>query len=77
MLVYLCTEKIVDRVDRITRIRIGISKGVLIHFQFPERFFSNKNAVRAIKVTRCMVLIAQPWTEALARGVKISRAYIA
>ena len=74
MLVYLCTENTVDRINRIIRIKIGLSKGVLIHPQFQERLFSTKNVVRAIKVTRWMVLIAQPCTEPLARGVKMSRA---
>ena len=74
MLVYLCMEKIADRIDRIIRIRIGLSRGVLIHFHSHLRHLSTKNAVRAIKVTRWMMPTAQPWTEPRARGVKMSRA---
>jgi len=66
----------VDRITRINRKTIGLSKGVLIHSQFQVRLFSNKKAVRAVSVTRWMVVMAQPWTDALARGVKIRRAYI-
>ena len=70
-------EKIVDRIDRIIRIRIGLSKGVFIHFQFQVMLFSNKRAVRAIRVTRWIMHMAQPWTDALASGVKINNAYTA
>jgi len=51
-----------------------LSKGVLIHFQSQFQFISSKKAVRAIIVTRWITHMAQPWTEALARGVKMSRA---
>ena len=60
MLVNICIEKAVDRADNIIRIKMGLSKGVLIHFQFPVTLFSIKNAVRAIKVTRWMLVTAQP-----------------
>jgi hypothetical protein len=36
-----------------------------------------KKAVRDIRVIRWMVATAQPWTEPRARGVKMSKAYIA
>ena len=65
-----------DRIDRINRKIIGLSSGVLIHSQFQARVFSNNKAVRAVSVTRWMVVMAHPWTDALARGVKIRRAYI-
>jgi hypothetical protein len=74
MLVWRRDEKAVDSRQRSSRQRKGLSKGVLIHFQLPVRLFSTKNAVRAIKVSRWMVVTAQSWTDALARGVKISRA---
>ena len=74
MLVCLCMEKIVDRINRINRIKIGLSKGVLIHFQFHVHAFSSKKVVRAMSVIRWMVAISQPWTDARARGVKMSRA---
>jgi len=51
MLVWRRDEKAVDSRQRSSRQRKGLSKGVLIHFQFPVRLFSTKNAVRAIKVT--------------------------
>jgi hypothetical protein len=46
----------------------------LIHFQFQVQDFSSKKAVRAIRVTMWMMVMAQPWTDARARGVKMSRA---
>jgi hypothetical protein len=72
VLVYLCNEKTVEIMDRISRIMIALSKGVFIHFHSQERLFSNKNAVRAIRVTMWITLIAQPWTAPIARGVKMS-----
>ena len=54
------TEKKVDRIDRMSRIRNGLSKGVLIHFQFPVWIFSSRKAVRAMRVTMWMVVMAQP-----------------
>jgi uncharacterized protein YbgA (DUF1722 family) len=60
-----------------SRARIGLSKGVLIHFHSQLRLFSMKKAVRDIRVIRWMVATAQPWTEPRARGVKMSKAYIA
>ncbi len=63
----------VDRIDRIIRIKIGLSKVVLIHFQFHVKLFSSKKAVRAMRVTRWMVVMAQPWTDARARGVNTKR----
>ena len=77
MLVKRCKEKIVDRKQSSSRQRIGLSNGVLIHFQFQFQFISSKKAVRAIMVTMWITHIAQPWTDALARGVKINNAYIA
>jgi hypothetical protein len=53
-----------------------LSKGVFIHFQVQFQFISSKNAVRAMMVTMWMMHMAQPWTEALANGVKINNAYI-
>ena len=75
MLVYVCTEKTEDRRQRTRRQRIGMSSGVFFHSQFHARLFSSKKAVRANKVTKWMTLMAQPWTEASARGVKMSRKY--
>ena len=74
MLVYLWNEDPVDRIDRIIRVKIGLSNGVLIHFQSLVSVFSTKNAVRAIKPRRWIVVMAQSWTEALASGVNMSRA---
>jgi len=74
MLVKRCKEKIVDRKQRSSRQRIGLSNGVFIHFQFQFQFISSKKAVRAMMVTRWITHMAQPWTDARARGVKMSRA---
>ena len=68
-------EKTVDRIDRINRQIIGLSSGVLIHFQFHVSDFSNKKTVSATKVTICIMVTAQSCTDARARGVKIRRAY--
>ncbi len=73
-LIWRREERAVDRINRINKIIIGLSKGVLIHCHFPVRVFSIKKAVRAMRVTMWMVVTAQPWTEPLAKGVKISRA---
>jgi hypothetical protein len=67
----------VDRIVRISRTINGLSKGVFIHFQFQDMAFSNKKAVRAIRVTIWMMVMAHSWTDALASGVKMSRANIA
>jgi hypothetical protein len=67
----------VDRINRINRIKIGLSKGVFIHFQSQVRFLLSRKAVRAIRVTRWIMHMAQPWTDALASGVKINNAYTA
>jgi hypothetical protein len=67
----------VDRIDRMIRINIGLSKGVLIHFQFQVMLFSNRRALRAMRVTMWIMHMAQPWTEPLAKGVKTSKADIA
>ena len=68
-------EKTVDRIDRINSRIIGLSSGVLIHFQFQVMLFSNKKAASDISVTRWMVDTAQSCTDATARGVKTRRAY--
>jgi len=73
MLVYLWIENPVDRIARIIKTNRGLSKGVLIHFQFQVRLFSIKNEAKAINVIRCIVFTAQLWTEALARGLNISK----
>jgi hypothetical protein len=73
ILVYLCTEKREDRRQKIRRQRIGMSMGVLIHSQLHARLFSSNKAVRANRVTKWMTLMAQPWTEAIAKGVKMRR----
>jgi hypothetical protein len=65
----------VDRIDRIKRIRMGLSKGVVIHFQFQSRLFSRKKAVKAKRVTPWMTHMAHPWTAPIASGVKMSREY--
>jgi hypothetical protein len=70
-------EKAKERRHRIRRAMRGLSRGVLIHFQSQTRHLPNKKAVRAISVTIWMMVTAQPWTEALARGVKMRRAYMA
>jgi hypothetical protein len=67
----------VDRINRINRIKIGLSKGVFIHFQSKAQVLSSKKAVRAMRVTMWMMVMAQPWTEPRARGVKTSKADIA
>jgi len=74
VLVRGCKEKIVDSKQSRRRQRIGLSRGVLIHFQVQVQFISSKKAVRAMMVTRWMMHMAQPWTDARARGVKMSRA---
>ncbi len=51
MLVKRCKEKMEDRKERRIRKTIGMSKGVLIHFQFPVKVFSSKKTVRAMRVT--------------------------
>lgn len=73
MLERRCIEKRDDRRQRIRRQKIGLSRGVSIHFQFQLRHLFNKRAVRAIRVTRWMMLTAQPWTEPRASGVKMRR----
>ena len=73
-LIWRREERAVDRINRINRIIIGLSKGVLIHCQFQVRVFSIKKAVRAMRVIRWMVVMAQPWTDPLANGVKINNA---
>jgi len=74
MLVGGCKEKIEDRKERRIRQIKGISRGVLIHFQAPVQVFSSKKTVRTMRVTMWMMVMAQPWTDARARGVKIRRA---
>jgi hypothetical protein len=54
-----------------------MSSGVGIHFQVLVMLFSSKKAVRAMRVMRWMKVMAQPWTEARARGEKMSNPYIA
>ena len=76
-LVWRCTEKTVDSTDRISRRRMGLFKGVLIHSQFHLMHFSNKKAVKATNVIMWMHVMAQDCTEALGRGVRMIRAYIA
>jgi hypothetical protein len=66
-------EKMVDSMDRINRIKIGMSKGVFIHVHSCVRLFSSKKALKASRVTKCMTLTAHPWTEPIARGVKMSK----
>ena len=56
---------------------MGLSKGVLIHFHSHLQVFSNKKAARAMSVTMWITVMAQPWTDARARGVKMRREYIA
>ncbi len=73
-LIWRREERAVDRINRINKIIIGLSKGVLIHCQFPVRVFSIKKAVRLRRVIRWIVVTAQPWTDPLARGVKMSNA---
>ncbi len=73
MLVRGCKEKTVDSKQSKSRARIGLSKGVLIHFQFQFQFISSKKEVRAIMVTMWITHMAQPWTEARARGVNTKR----
>lgn len=68
-----CIEKRDDRRQRIRRKKIGLSRGVSIHFQFQFRDLFNKRAVRAIRVTRRTMLTAQPWTEPRVSGVKMRR----
>ena len=77
MLVRGCKEKIVDRKQSKSRARIGLSNGVFTHFHFQFQLISSKKAVRAMMVTRWITHMAQPWTDALANGVKINNAYIA
>ncbi len=48
--------------DRIIRINIGLSNGVLIHFQFQVHAFSSKKVVRAMRVTM------PPQRASMARG---------
>jgi len=64
----------VDRIDRINRKKIGRSNWVFIHFQSHVQLFSSRKQVRAMTVTMWMMVMAQGWTEARARGVKMSRA---
>ena len=74
-LVGLCSEKTVDRITRINRINMGMSSGVLIHFQSHVRDLCMRKIVRAMRVTKCMADTAQGWTEPRARGVTISKKY--
>ncbi len=74
MLVRGCKEKTVDSKQSKSRARIGLSKGVLIHFQSQVRLLLSKKALRAVRVTMWMMVMAQPWTEPRARGVKMSKA---
>ena len=73
-LVFRCKEKIEDRRQRNIRTIIGLSKGVLIHFQLEVRVFSSKKAVRAMSVIRWITVMAQGCTPARARGVNTSKA---
>jgi hypothetical protein len=72
-----CTEKTVDRKDRIIMTRMGLSKGVLIHPHSHARLFSTKKAVRAMRLIIWIDVTAHGCTEALGRGVRMIRAYIA
>jgi len=74
ILVLRCKEKIVERKESKSRARMGRSKGVEIQFHCQVRVFCIKKAVRAMRVTMWMMVMAQPWTEARKRGVKMSRA---
>ena len=73
-LVPLCKEKIEERKQRKSNAMKGLSKGVLIHFQSHVMVFSSRNAVRAIRVTMWIMVMAHGCTDARARGVKMIRA---
>lgn len=55
---------------------MGLSKGVLIHFQSHRRDLSTRKPVSANRVANWIKVIDQDWTEALGNGVNTSRAYM-
>jgi hypothetical protein len=69
-----CTEKKEERKESISKSPIGISSGVLIHSHSHLRTLLSRKAVTAMRVTRWIMLTAQPWTDPLASGVKMSSA---
>ena len=70
-------ENTEDRTERINKARIGLSSGVLTQLQFQVSVLANRKPVSAIRVTMWIDVIAHGCTEALGRGVRMMRAYMA